>query len=131
MATKRRQQPPTHFQVEAQRSPDNLELFEKLVDRLLRKDSIPTPKLFCDGKDIDDHLRNVNRYLLATTTTDEAVKTAVLLNSLDEDVQLVLFSQPAFQAHADDFIWMSDKLRDLYAVKRSPVSPPANLLSLK
>ena len=103
----------------------NLQLFEKLVDKLFRKDTVPPPKVFSDDKVVEEHVKNVNRYIQATGVTEEETMVSILLNSLDDDVQIRLFSQPGFDK------WVCDKLINIFEKKRSPISPFATLLHIK
>jgi hypothetical protein len=143
MGSRRRLQPSSHLNVEtetlhhsASTSPrqeqvGNLKTFEILVNKLLKKDAIPLPKLFVQGKAIEEHIPNVKRYLNATGVEDENGRVAILINSLDDDVQVTLFSQPHFEANANSFSWICDNLVRIYQRKNSLVSPLAKLLQLK
>jgi hypothetical protein len=102
-----------------------------LVNKLLKKDCIPLPKLFIQGKSIEEHLQHVERYLKATGVEDENGKVAILINSLEEDVQVTLFSQPHFESNSNNFSWISDNLLRIYQRKNTLVSPLAKLLHLK
>lgn len=144
MGSRRRQQTSSHLQVEPE-SPShhsgstsprgeqvgNLKIFEMLVNKLLKKDAIPPPKLFVRGKVIEDHIPNVERYLNATGVEDENGRVAILINSLDEDVQVTLFSQPNFEVNSNSFSWIRDNLLRIYQRKNSLVSPLAKLLHFK
>jgi hypothetical protein len=140
MGSRRRQQQSSHLSVESRdrssTSPQqeqfcNLKTFEMLVNKLLKKDSIPLPRLFVQGKAIEEHIQNVERYLNATGVDDENGRVAILINSLDEDVQVTLFSQPHFEANSNNFSWICDNLLRIYKRKNSLVSPLAKLLHLK
>jgi len=130
MATRKTQQS-SHLRSEVEGRQGNLILFEKLVEKLLRKDAIPPPKTYYQGKCIQDHLTQINRYLHLSSITDDDGKISVLLNSLDDDIQVLLFSQPQFESHSQDFNWICDKLLCLLQQKASPLSPLAKLLHVK
>jgi hypothetical protein len=100
----------------------NVKVLATLVDKLLRKDIIPSSKTFVSGRIIEDHLKNVNNYLKATGINDKNGHLAILLNSLDGDIQVTLFSQPGFENNADNYGWLCDKLLELFKKKCLPIS---------
>jgi hypothetical protein len=104
---------------------------EKLVSRLLRKDSIPPPRLFLRGQNIEDHLRSIRKYLFTLDIMDDAGKSAVLLNSLEDSVALELKAQPGASMYEDDFQWLSTCLRALYQGKQTSASPIIRLFTVK
>jgi len=124
MATKRKTQHSSQLHVESQS-------LERLFEKLLLKDSFPPPKAFYTGKNIEEHLMNVRRYIQATNIINPETQIAVLLNSLDEDVQIILFSQPQFQQNSENYEWICEKLVTLFRQKSSAISPLTNLLQMK
>jgi hypothetical protein len=124
MATKRKNQHSSQLYADPQS-------LERLFEKLLLKDSFPPPKTFCNGRSIEEHLGNVRRYIHATNITNVEAQIAVLVNSLEEDVQVILFSQPQYEQNSDNYEWLSEKLVTLFRQKPSAVSPLANLLQMK
>jgi hypothetical protein len=47
----------------ATKTSDSLKFIEALVTKLLLKESTPLPKIFCVGKNIEDHMKSVERYI--------------------------------------------------------------------
>lgn len=127
MATKRKhQQPPS-----SSSHTDIQDLLEKLFEKLLHKDILSPPKPFYQGKNIQDHILSVNHYLQTSKINDSDSKIAVLINSLDDDVQILLFSQANYESHSEDYDWICNTLLELFNEKSSPVSPLHNLLQIK
>lgn len=109
----------------------NEHFLEKLVSRLLRKDSIPPPRQFLRGQNIEDHLRSVNKYLQTLDIRDDAGKSAILFNSLEDFVALEVKAQPGASNYEDDFGWLCNSLRGLYQGKQTNASPIIRLFNVK
>lgn len=101
-----------------------------LVDRLLQKDTLLPPKTYKTGHNINNHIKTVERYLATVHIVKSDSKAASLINSLDEDIQVELFSQAEFEAHDSDFDWIKSKLLSLYQPKSSQISPLIHLFAI-
>jgi hypothetical protein len=93
---------------------DNGVFLEKLVTRLIRKDTIPPPRVFIRGNKIEEHLQAIEKYLKAMEVEDMPGKSAILLNSLEDSVILEVKAQPGATKHEDDFYWLCNCLQMLY-----------------
>jgi predicted aspartyl protease len=109
-------------------SSTNTKTLEILVDKILHKDIIPQPKVFHRHQNILVHLTNVKKYIEAVNISHESSKVAVLINSLDEEIQIELFSQPTY---CDEFLWLEKTLLQLYQKKVTAASPLIYLLGVK
>ena len=77
-------------------------MLELLVGKLLRKDVILPPRTFRRGQCIESHLQKLERYLKAMDIADVEGKTAILLNSLDEDIASEVLAQPLASHYGED-----------------------------
>ena len=109
---------------------ENLRFLETIVNKLILRESIPTPKRFCPGKDVDEHLSSVERYLSAIGVEEEERKVSVLLNSLDDEVQPLLFSQPEFEIHTTDYQWIKEAIGRIFRQKKTTL-PLTTLLGVR
>jgi hypothetical protein len=104
---------------------------EALMTHLILKDTTPLPRTFLAGKDINAHLRVVERYCASLHLDTDERKTAILVNSLDDEIQLKLFAQPEYELHENDYEWLKKKLLKMQQPKSSIVSPLISLLGIK
>lgn len=72
----------------------------------------------------------MERYLRVTRVHADNTKANILLNSLDESVQIDLFSHREYDKHSENFTWLSATLKELYGQKDSTISPRVHLLSI-
>jgi len=112
-------------------APTSETFLEKLVTKLIRKDTIPAPRQFFRGLNIEEHLKNVMKYLNTMDIMDDASKCAVLFNTLDDNVAVELKAQPGFNSHEDDFTWHCMTLQKLYLGKQTDASPIKRLFNVK
>lgn len=86
---------------------------------------INSPKKYSKGMNIEIHLKNVKRFIDQLGAHSYAA--AILTNSLEEECQLELFSNPAFDEMEDSFEVISNLLRKLF---RKPQTEISNMVSL-
>lgn len=106
-------------------------MLELLVGKLLRKDVILPPRTFRRGQCIESHLQKLERYLKAMDIADVEGKTAILLNSLDEDIASEVLAQPLASHYGEDYEWICETLRNLHKRNDTEVSHLIFLLGLK
>jgi hypothetical protein len=114
--------------LDAELYPSQREFFERLVDKLNEKE-IPAPRIFYKGQSISNHLASVERYIRATSTQGDRRKAAILTNSLDESVQLQLFSYPQYDLNDTNYSWIINTLRHFYGGPDTVIAPRIQLLN--
>jgi len=85
---------------------------------------------FKRGDNVEEFLSTFDQQC-KLTEVKEKNKTNLLVNSLDADVQYELFSLLDYKDNADDYSWVSKTLQLLFGVKKTKISPLANLLQVR
>jgi len=82
------------------------------------------------GDNIDEFLNSFEQQC-KMVKVEEKNKASLLINSLDVDVQYELFSFIDYKDNAEDYGWVSKTLKTIFGVKRTKITPLANLLQVK
>ena len=93
-------------------------ILEKMLSRLIKKDTIPPPIMYLKGRSINDHIRKVTAYIRGLGLDDNDSKVAVIINSLEESVNWQLCAEPQFNTNLSKFDWIVEKLKQLYMVSK-------------
>ena len=97
--------------------------------RLNLLDWINSPKKFSKGMNIEAHLKTIYQFIERIDAQTYAA--AILTNSLEEDCQLELFSNPAFDEKEDSFEIISNLLRKIFGKTQTEISNMVTLFAEK
>lgn len=120
-----------HTTEAAMHNTPKMRFYETLVSRMeANAVPFPPPRLFYKGQCVENHLEAVERYINAASVSSNKAKSSALLHSLEEAVQLSVFSQPDYHGNECDYMWLCYTLKRLYGRKDDALSVRVHLLSV-
>jgi len=110
---------------------EQCELLEKLLHRLLNKDAINTPSQLEKQDDIKTHLEKLRQYFKVSGITKDETRLIILFNTLNDEMRFELCGQLEFMDHENDYVWIENKLLELFKPKESEITPLVKLFTCK
>ena len=110
---------------------EQCEMLEKLLHRLLHKDSINIPNQLEKHDDIKAHLEKLRQYFKVSGITKDETMLITLFNTLNDEMRFELCGQLEFKDHEDDYAWIENKLLELFKPKESEITPLVKLFTCK
>ena len=97
---------------------------------LIRKEFISPPKLFKQGHNPKEYIRNIEEFCNAIGISDDD-KVYIFVNNLIEEVKFELFALPEYTSHSKSYEWIKKQFLAINPDENENVSPLIELLKCK
>lgn len=116
----------------AQPDGDGTQLLLQFISSLYKKDMVQKPSLFyATSGNITSHIKSVEKYLKSVNIVDNMGKITVLLETLEQKVKNALIFESDYDANAEDFKWLKEKLIILFPSKENQTTALLDLFEVK
>ena len=110
---------------------DAAQVIERIINKLLIKETISKPQQFHSGMDIRYHMDQVKEYLDTADVTETHQRVYILVHSLNEKCRLELQAMYDFGQNKNDYDWIVQQLEKLYGVRNCKISPLIRLIDIQ
>ena len=110
---------------------EQLKMLENILQKILLKEMVTQPQQCAEASEIKSHIERLDKFFNLSKITDDEQKSAILLNTITDDMRMELCCQLDYEGNENDFEWMKKKLLSFFQPKESEITALVKLHSIR